>query len=169
MDIYFEKDDSISMKKSRSINIKDQFIIRDYQNSDYPEVEKLWIETSLGDEKRGDTAEVIKESLILGGKLLVMMHKATGIIIGTSWMTYDGRRIHLHHFGIKPEFQNRGLGKWLTIESLKFARVKKKQIKLEVHRENKNAIHLYLTKGFEYLGDYNVYILRDPDQMDLSS
>ena len=157
------------MKKSRSINIEDQFIIRDYQESDYPEVEKLWIETSLGDEKRDDTPEVIEESLRLGGKLLVMMHKASGKIVGSSWMTYDGRRIHLHHFGIKPELQNRGLGKWLTIESLKFAGVKKKQIKLEVHRENKNAIHLYQTKGFEYLGDYNVYIIRDPDRMDLPS
>ncbi len=148
--------------------LKDQFAIRDYRDSDFPEVEKLWIETGLGDHKRGDSREVITESIRLGGKLLVMIRKTSGEIVGTSWMTFDGRRIHLHHFGIKPDLQNRGLGQWLTLESLKFAREMKKQIKLEVNRDNQHAIHLYQSLGFEYLGDYDVYIIRDPDQIDLS-
>jgi len=156
------------MVKSQSKNIRDQFNIRDYKESDYPEVEKIWIETGLGDRKRGDTGEVILDSIRHGGKFLVMIRKISGEIVGTSWMTFDGRRIHLHHCGIKPELQNRGLGKWLTLESLKFAREKKQQIKLEVHRDNHRAVHLYQSLGFEYLGDYDVYIIRDPDQVDLS-
>ncbi len=149
-------------------NIKNQFAIREYRESDYPEVEKLWLETGLGNSKRGDTGEVIQTSIRQGGKFLVMFRKTSGEIVGTSWMTSDGRRIHFHHCGIKPELQNRGLGKWLTLESLKFAKEKGQQVKLEVHRSNQRAVHLYQTLGFEYLGDYDVYIIRDPDQMDLS-
>lgn len=151
-----------------SEEFKKQFTIRDYREGDYPQVEKLWMETGLGDPRRGDKEEVIMKSLHLGGKFLVMIRKDTGEIVGTSWMTFDGRRIHLHHCGIKPELQRQGLGKWITAESLKFARDTKQQIKLEVHRTNRYAIHLYQSLGFEYLGDYDVYIIRDPDQLDLS-
>jgi ribosomal protein S18 acetylase RimI-like enzyme len=155
------------MKETMAEDFRNQFTIRDYRDSDYPEVEKLWNETGLGDRKRGDSGEVIAESIRLGGRFLVMIRKTSGEIVGTSWMTCDGRRIHLHHCGIKPGLQNRGLGKWLSLESLKFAREKKQQIKLEVHRDNQHAIHLYRSLGFEYLGDYDVYIIRDPDQIDL--
>ncbi len=34
-------------------------------------------------------------------------------------------------------------------------------VKLEVHRSNKRAIELYKKAGFSYLGDYDVYIIRD--------
>lgn len=151
-----------------SEDFKNQFAIRDYMEGDYPEVKKLWMNTGLGDPRRGDTEEVIMNSLHQGGKLLVMTRKDSGEIVGTSWMTFDGRRIHLHHCGIKPELQRRGLGKWITTESLKFARETNQQIKLEVHRTNESAIHLYQSLGFQYLGDYDVYIIRDPDQMDFS-
>jgi len=155
------------MVKPQGENIRDQFVIRDYVEDDFSQVEKLWFETGLSSPDRGDTADIIDESLKLGGKLLVMTNKSSGTIIGTSWMTYDGRRIHLHHFSIKPAFQNRGLGKWLTNESLKFAKANGKQIKLEVHRTNKNAVHLYKSLGFKYLGDYDVYIIHDPGKLDL--
>ena len=151
-----------------SEDFKSQFAIRDYRESDYPEVEKLWFETGLNDPKRGDTGEVILTTIRQGGKFLVMFRRTSGEIVGTSWMTFDGRRIHLHHCGIKSELQNRSLGKWLTLESLKFAKENKQQIKLEVHRDNKRAVHLYQSLGFKYLGDYDVYIIRDPDQLDLS-
>ena len=154
------------MTDSLPLENREQFIIRDYLGTDFPEVENLWLETGLSDPDRGDTVAVIDESLKLGGKLLVMEKKDLGIIIGSSWMTYDGRRIHLHHFAIKPEFQNIGLGKWLTVESLRFARTRNKQIKLEVHQDNDTAIHLYQSMGFTYLGDYNIYIIRDPQKLD---
>jgi ribosomal protein S18 acetylase RimI-like enzyme len=155
------------MENSMGQDIEKQFVIRNYAGGDFPEVENLWFDTGLSDPTRGDTSEIIDESIKLGGKLLVMIKKDSGIIVGTSWMTYDGRRIHLHHFAIKPEFQNMGLGKWLTLESLKFAREKNKQIKLEVHKSNETAVHLYQALGFKYLGDYNVYIIRNPQQLDL--
>jgi [ribosomal protein S18]-alanine N-acetyltransferase len=137
------------------------FEIRDYKNSDYPDIVRLWKETDLGGEHRGDTSEIIEQSIRLGGKLLVMTDVSTGILMGTSWMTFDGRRIHLHHFGIQPEYQGRGLSKKLVKASLLFAKEKGYQIKLEVHQTNHKAIRLYKNSGFKYLGDYDVYIIRD--------
>jgi ribosomal protein S18 acetylase RimI-like enzyme len=152
--------------KSIDKNLREEFIVRDYGEKDFGQVADLWAETGLQDPERADTAETIDECSRLGGKLLILEQENTGIIVGTSWMTYDGRRIHLHHFCIKPAFQNMGLGKWLTHESLHFAKRKAKQIKLEVHKSNAAAIDLYQSMGFKYLGDYDVYIHRNPQEID---
>jgi len=141
------------------------FIIRDYTNQDYKEINKLWQETKLGGEQRGDNAQIIEQSLVLGGKLILLESTETKEIIGSSWMTFDGRRLHLHHIGVKPSFQNKGLGKLLTLESIKFAKEKGYQIKLEVHQSNKKAIGIYKQLGFTFLGDYDVYIIRDLDSL----
>ncbi|MDX9696630.1 MAG: N-acetyltransferase [Bacteroidales bacterium] len=138
-------------------------IIRDYTNSDFDSLNALWIETGLGGAQRGDNARIIEDSLNLGGKLIVIENSQTHEIIGSSWMTFDGRRIHLHHIGVKPAYQNKGLGKKLTKESIRFAKKKGYQIKLEVHKDNVNAIKIYKKLGFNYLGDYDVYIIRDID------
>lgn len=136
-------------------------IIRDYTNSDFDSLNALWQETGLGGSQRGDNANIIKDSLNIGGKLIVIENTKNHEIIGSSWMTFDGRRIHLHHIGVKPSYQNKGLGKRLTKESLKYAKKKGYQIKLEVHKDNVNAIKIYKKLGFNYLGDYDVYIIRD--------
>lgn len=143
------------------------YIIRDYRPSDYRGVLGLWQLTGLGGAHRGDNEKTIDLSLSIGGKLLVVEDAATTIIVGTSWMTFDGRRIHLHHFGVKPELQHTGIGTDLAIASLKFAKEKKIQIKLEVHKDNQKAINLYKKLGFEYLGDYDVYIIRDVENVKL--
>jgi len=138
-----------------------QFIVRDYTNDDFEKLNQLWKETGLGGTQRGDNAQIIDDSLNIGGKLILIENKETGEIIGSSWMTFDGRRIHLHHIGVLPTYQNRGFGKLLTKESLKFAKEKGYQIKLEVHQTNKKAIEIYKKLGFTFLGDYDVYIVRD--------
>lgn len=137
------------------------YIIRNYKNDDYKKLNELWQETGLGGAQRGDNAEIIEHSIKLGGKLLVLEISDSKEIIGSSWMTFDGRRIHLHHIGVKPAYQNQGFGKMLTQESLKFAKEKECQIKLEVHQSNKKAIEIYKKLGFTFLGDYDVYIVRD--------
>jgi len=145
------------MSSSPELNV----IIRDYCDSDFEEVVRLWQPLGLGGAQRGDTLEVIRQTIDLGGKFLVIEDNPGGNIIGTSWMTIDGRRNYLHHFGIKQEYQGRGLGKMLLNASLDFAREKGLQLKIEVHRENKRALDLYTSHGFKYLGDYDVYIIRD--------
>ncbi len=139
----------------------DNFRIRDFEPDDCEQVLNLWIATDMGRPERGDDCETIINSLEIGGRLLVMTDNRSGKLIGTSWMTFDGRRIHLHHFGIDPEFQGRGYSKPLLDASLDHVRQTGYQVKLEVHKNNTVAINLYKKYGFKYLGDYDVYIIRD--------
>ena len=143
-----------------------KMIIRDYRNSDFEKLSILWEETNLGSTKRGDNERIIEQSIQIGGKLIVIENPKTNEIIGSSWMTFDGRRLHLHHIGVLPNYQNQGFGKLLTKESLKFAKDKGYQIKLEVHQTNKKAIDIYKKLGFKFLGDYDVYIVRNLDAIE---
>jgi ribosomal-protein-alanine N-acetyltransferase len=137
------------------------FFTRPYRDCDFGQIEHLWELTDMGNTKRGDNIRNIKESIRIGGTLLVMEEKSSGKVCGTSWMTFDGRRIHLHHFGILPEYQGKGLSDILMKDSLKFVKEKGYQVKLEVHKSNTRAIKIYKRSGFKYLGDYDVYIIRD--------
>lgn len=141
--------------------IHNDLIIRDYTEEDFNQIAELWSLTGLGNPERGDNAETVKRTLAYGGKLLVIVSKTSGKIIGTSWMTCDGRRILLHHFGILPDFQQKGLSKVLLKESLKVVKNTGMQVKLEVHSSNLRAINLYNKFGFKLLKDYCIYIIRD--------
>jgi ribosomal protein S18 acetylase RimI-like enzyme len=136
-------------------------LIRDYRSSDYPEIAKLWVATDMDNPVRGDNRETIERTLKLGGKFLILESVSARQIIGTSWMTYDGRRIMIHHFGILPEFQGKKYSKILMKESLKFCKEIGVQVKLEVHSQNINAVSLYTKFGFKQLPGYNIYIIRD--------
>jgi len=136
--------------------------VRPYLKGDFPGIMELWTSTGLSSPERGDDEKTIERSIAMGGTLLVLSdEEAGGAIRGTSWLTFDGRRLHLHHFGIAPDYQGRGLSGELLGESLKFVKLKGYQVKLEVHRTNEIAIKLYKKAGFRYLGDYDVYIIRD--------
>jgi ribosomal protein S18 acetylase RimI-like enzyme len=141
------------------------YTIRDYWAADYPHVADIWERTGISTPGRGDTAEVIENTLRRNGRLLVLVDKASDTVIGTSWLTNDGRRLHLHHFAIDPKFQGGGFSKPLLRESLRIAKETGLQVKLEVHRENERAIHYYKKAGFKRLGDYDVYIIRDLNEI----
>ncbi len=137
------------------------FTIRNYIDSDYSEMIRLWETLGLGGAQRGDDEKIIRRTIEMGGQLLLMIDSAKNIIVGTSWLTVDGRRTYLHHFGIHTDYQGNGLANSLLDASLKLAKSFGMQIKLEVHKENAKALALYANAGFAYLGDYNVYIIRD--------
>ncbi|HNV52294.1 MAG TPA: GNAT family N-acetyltransferase [Tenuifilaceae bacterium] len=134
--------------------------IRDFELQDFDGLSEVWSLTNLGNPQRGDNLDIILQSISMGGKMLVAVN-ADDRVIGTSWMTFDGRRIHLHHFGVHPDYQRKGIGKLLVKESLQFVKQKGYQVKLEVHQSNIAAINLYKQFGFTFLGDYDVYIIRD--------
>ncbi len=138
-----------------------EYIIRDYQSEDFFAVMKLWQETGLNTPGRDDNENIIERTISVGGKLLIMLDEKKKNIIGTSWLTSDGRRLYLHHFGIRTEYQGKGLSKLLLSKSLAFAKEIGLQIKLEVHKDNIIAKNLYKNASFKYLGDYEVYIIRD--------
>lgn len=141
-----------------------EITIRNYTPADYPQIEELWQKTGLGGAIRGDNQQIIERSIEMGGCLLVAK-LADGTLVGTSWMTFDGRRIHLHHFAVEPACQRKGIGRMLAIASIEWAKKKGYQIKLEVHKTNIAAIDLYKELGFKYLGDYDVYIIRDYEKL----
>jgi ribosomal protein S18 acetylase RimI-like enzyme len=147
------------MKKAEQIG--PPTVIRDYRESDYASLLQLWNETELAQPERRDDAVVIKRCNDMGGRLLVMEDVARGEIIGSSWMTWDGRRIYLHHFGIHPDWQNRGLGTKLAQASLEWISSTGQQVKMEVHRENKAAIRLYKKLGFLAFEDYEIFMIRE--------
>ena len=137
-------------------------LIRDYRPEDFPLVEALWKETGIYTTERGDTAEIINRCNQSGGKFIIIEEKPTGLVAGTSWITWDGRRLFLHHFAIRPDLQGKGLGRALALKSLEFAHEKNAPLKLEVHKSNHTAIHLYMSLGFEVFEDYDIYMILDP-------
>ena len=141
--------------------ISGKYITRNYRKGDFEGVITLWGLTGMENSERGDNESVIIESIKMGGCFFILEEQSSGKICGTSWMTFDGRRIHLHHFGILPDYQGNGLAGILLEESLNFVKQKGYQVKLEVHNSNVKAINLYKKYGFKYLGDYDVYIIRN--------
>ena len=143
-------------------------IIREYHKGDFNAIMNLWYATGMGSRARGDDEATVERSIEMGGRLLVMCNDDSGgSIIGTSWMTFDGRRLHLHHFGIDPAYQRQGYGREMLRESLRFVKEKGYQVKMEVHRSNTVAAELYRKAGFEYPGDYDVYIIRDIQSIEI--
>ncbi|MBN2697556.1 MAG: GNAT family N-acetyltransferase [Bacteroidales bacterium] len=136
-------------------------LIRDYRKGDYQEIAALWNETGVGNPARGDTEASVENCLSIGGRLLVMEDPAAGCIIGTSWMTFDGRRLFLHHFCIRPAYQGKGYGNQLTEASLGYIKSTGCQVKLEVHAGNRIARNLYEKYGFFNFEDYLIYMIRE--------
>ena len=136
------------------------FEIRNYSPSDFEAVDLFWNENGLGGKHRGDTAQIVDDTLHAGGHLLCMFN-SDGKLIGTSWLTNDCRRTYLHHFGIAKAWRGKGFANILLEKSLKLAYQDGYQIKIEVHRENEIALNLYAKAGFKYLGDYDVYMIRE--------
>ena len=134
---------------------------RDFRAADWPAVRDLWEATGLGGAQRGDNAAMIATTLARGGRFLVLEERAGGGLAGTAWLTNDGRRLHLHHFGISPARQGQGLGRLLLEEVLAAARDTGLQLKLEVHRDNARAQDLYRRNGFAGIGDYEILMVRD--------
>ena len=133
-------------------------IIREFRQEDFTQVESLWQKTGVFRPERGDTAETILRCRRQGGKFLVLEEETERRIIGTSWLTWDGRRVHLQYFTVLPSHQGKGFGRKLAQASMDFARSKKAPIKLEVHRNNIQAIQLYKSMGFKIIEGYEVYI-----------
>jgi ribosomal protein S18 acetylase RimI-like enzyme len=135
-------------------------IISDYNKNDFDGLITLWEDIHLGGSKRGDTDRIISNTIKNGGQLFVVKNKI-GKIVGSSWITTDKRRNYLHHFGIREDLRGSGLAQKLLEISLEFSKRNGLQIKLEVHKDNIKAVRLYQNFGFNYLGDYLVFIIRD--------
>jgi len=134
---------------------------RDYQAGDWAGIKELWMATGLDNPLRGDNAAMIERTLAQGGRFLVLAAEGGGPLAGSVWLTQDGRRFYLHHFGIRPDLQGQGLGRRLLAEALDAVRPAGLQVKLEVHRDNVRAQNLYRRRGFKPVADLDVLMLRE--------
>lgn len=137
--------------------------IQNYQHGDFEKISELWNELGLGGAERGDDEQVIERTLDHGGAFFIM--RCANRLIGTAWITSDHRRLYLHHMGINSDYQNKGLGYKLLKHCIQWSKTQQLQLKLEVHQSNKEAVYLYKKAGFKRLGDYDVYIIRDYQQL----
>ena len=158
---YAQRPETLKLCNPETLPMLPDFFIRNYTDSDFPEMIRLWESLGLGGAHRGDDEKIISRTIKMGGQLLLMIENDSNAIIGTSWLTVDGRRTYLHHFGIHADYQGKRLANALLGESLKLAKSYGMQIKLEVHKDNTKALGLYTKAGFSYLGDYLVFIIRD--------
>ena len=133
----------------------------DFTASDFDELMIFWEETGVGGKHRGDSADIISDSIANGGRLILMKLDSSNKIIGSAWVTTDKRRTFLHYFAISKEYRGKGFANDLMDVVMEHAQFLGLQFRLEVHEDNIPALELYKKYGFEYLGDYNIYINRN--------
>lgn len=64
----------------------------------------------------------------------------------------------VHALGVNPDFQNKGIAKYLIDNAIAFAlKNNKKVVRLDSLESNKGAQKLYLSKGFEFCGIKELY------------
>ncbi len=124
----------------------------------YKQICDLWIETGIANPARQDSYEIISKTLSLGGMLYTLWDNK--LLIGTIWLSNDGRRMHAHHMCIHPDYQGKGLAKLLLTPALEYSQKCGLQPKLEVHESNPVARELYKKNGFIELPGYIVMIKR---------
>jgi ribosomal protein S18 acetylase RimI-like enzyme len=135
-------------------------LLRDFQKKDFAEIESLWQDTGVGSSHRGDDLDCVERTLKRGGRLLVA--EIDGKIVSTCWLSYDGRRLMLHHMAVNSAYQRRGLGRKMLRESMEYARQLNAQLKLEVDKTNPGAIELYSKGGLKVLEQFQIMTLRNP-------
>ncbi len=135
--------------------------IRNFVAADFEAIIALWNLTGVGGLPRRDNIQIIEKTIELGGRLFVLQNELEAGIIGTCWLTYDGRRIYLHHLAVHPDYQGQGLGKQLIQAAIDFAKIMKTQLKLEVATSNTMAKAIYNQFGFKELASYELHLRRD--------
>ncbi len=124
----------------------------------FAEITEIWRQTGISNPARNDSLEAVQYNLDHGGTMLLAYWDDR--LVGTTWLSHDFRRLYIHHMAVLPEFQNRGIGRSLLQEAVKIADEFGYQAKLEVHRDNPAARHLYRISGFEDLEGYITMIRR---------
>jgi ribosomal protein S18 acetylase RimI-like enzyme len=120
---------------------------------------ELWSQRGITNPQRADSFEAISHSLEHTG--LIIAAEEDGQILGALWVNHDYRRLYIHHMAVRREQENRGIGRALLRDALLIAKETGYQAKLEVHRDNPAARHLYASMGFADLDGYITMIKRE--------
>jgi len=120
---------------------------------------ELWLQTGITNPQRADSFEAISHSLDHTGTIITA--EEDGGILGALWVNHDYRRLYIHHMAVMVDRQNSGIGRALLKEALSIAKATGYQAKLEVHKDNAPARHLYDAMGFKDLDGYITMIKRE--------
>lgn len=125
----------------------------------FARITEIWRETGISNPARADHIEAIRYNLEHGGILLIAYDN--DLLVGTVWLSHDHRRLYIHHMAVAVEKQNLGIGKLLLEEAIAISEELGYQAKLEVHKDNPAARHLYSSLGFTDLDGYITMIKRN--------
>lgn len=118
----------------------------------------IWQDTGITNPARADDLDSIRYNLNNGGMLLLAWDDEQ--LVGTIWLSHDFRRLYIHHMAVATQRQSQGIGRTLLQEAVKISKELGYQAKLEVHRDNPAARHLYASLGFTDLDGYITMIRR---------
>jgi len=131
-------------------------IVEGVDEAVFAQVEELWAITGVGRPQRMDTIEVVRNTIKLGGRFYTA--REGDRVVGACWLSTDGRRVFVHHMAVHPEYQNCGIGRMLLEIAIAYGDKLGMRCKLEVHRDNQAARHLYESCDFTLLEGYDVLV-----------
>ena len=125
---------------------------------DYSEIINLWKNTAgIGLSSNGDDSKKsIKIFLEKNPNICFVAELKNGEIIGTIMAGNDGRRGHIYHLMVKPEYRKNGIGKKLLEKAengLKKEGIRK--IFLVVFKHNKTGNKFWEKNGYKTRKDIN--------------
>ena len=130
--------------------------IRDYTDSDFPELERLLKETKIYYEPL-DKRYIFKKKIEHDPESIIVAYES-GKIVGTVFIIYDPWNSFVYHLAVDPEFSGKGLGNKLMDEAEK--RLKTRGMDrptLFVEEENGQVIEFYKKRGWFVL--YKVFCM----------
>ena len=136
--------------------LTEQISIRVMTMEDYEEVHRLWMEISgFGIRSIDDSKEGV-ERFIKRNPTTSMAAFHDGKLIGSILCGHDGRRGHISHTAVHPEYRHQGIGKTLVetaLESLKKHDIAK--VNLVVFKRNEGGNAFWESMGFTEREDLN--------------
>ncbi len=111
---------------------------------DIPEQDVIWYAQKKAEDKKNRVYVTLLDEMYIG-KIDVFLSEHEAYIAG---------------FGVLPRYQHRGYGRQILAQTIREIRATgQNKIVLEVTTENKNALSLYQSCGFEEISSYDYYSL----------
>ncbi|MHA2029930.1 MAG: GNAT family N-acetyltransferase [Candidatus Kariarchaeaceae archaeon] len=140
------------------------FKFRKYQAADYSLVKQLWLKSglllSLSDKKNELQILANQDS----NNFFIVEREEE--IIGTAICAFDGRRGYIHHVAVRPDYQNKGIGKLIMDRAMDFYKnIRAVKVHIMIERSNKDVINFYKSLGWEIRDDLYLMtkVLRDEE------
>ena len=146
------------MEKGDADMLKQDYIIREMQMTDYEQVHELWMQIhGFGIRSIDDSKEGV-ERFIRRNPTTSMVAEADGKIIGAILCGHDGRRGCLYHVCVAEAYRKHGIGQQMVdtcVEALKKEHINK--VNLIAFQKNDIGNHFWQELGWTFRTDVNYY------------